>query len=64
MIPVGRDEILSHFAGKLYLAIIYKSFIPARGDPSFALPRSRFTETKFVIPCNRFRPPKKDEKVN
>ena len=56
MIPVGRDEILSHFAGipqcyKFFINFILrlhlKSLIPARRDPSFVLPGSRFAGTKF-----------------
>ena len=56
MTPVGRDEILSRFAGtrqcyKLFINYILrlhvKSFIPARRDPSFVLPGSRFAEAKF-----------------
>ena len=56
MIPIGRDEILSRLAGsrqcyKLFINYILrlrvKSFIPARRDPSFVLPGSRFTGTKF-----------------
>ena len=56
MISVSRDEILSHFAGsrqcyKLFINFILrlhvKRFIPARRDPSFVQPGSRFAGTKF-----------------
>ena len=39
-----------------------KSFVPARRDPSFALPGSRLAGTKLFT-CNRPSPPKRDVKV-
>ena len=56
MIPVGRDEILSRFTGfptvlqtrQCYVLRLHvKGFIPARRDPSFVPPGSRFAVTKF-----------------
>ena len=56
MIPFGRDEILSRFAGilavletlqKFHLLITCKKFHPARRVPSLVLVGSRFAETKF-----------------
>ena len=51
MIPVERDEILSPLPGswqcyKLFISHV-KSFIPARRNPSFVLPGSRFAGNKF-----------------
>ena len=59
MIPVSRDEIMFYFAGnpaiqqcyKLFinhiLRLHVKRFIPARWNPSFVQPGSRFAGTKF-----------------
>ena len=52
MIPVDWDEILSRFVSipaVLYILhkLYVKSFIPARRDPSFVLPGSRFAGTKY-----------------
>ena len=56
MISVGRDETLSRFPQswqcyKLFinyvLHLLLQSFIPERRDPSFVLPGSSFTRTKF-----------------
>ena len=44
MIPVSSDEILSRFAG---IPVVLKRFLPARRDPSFVQPGSRFAGTKF-----------------
>ena len=64
MIPVDWDEILSRFAEipevlkilhKLYLAITCKRFHLGKAGSLLCT---------AGIPCNRFSPPKWDEKVN
>ena len=45
------------------LRLHVKRFIPARRDPSFVQPGSRFAGTE-IFPCNRFSPPRRDKKVN
>ena len=69
MIPVGRDEILSRFAGipavvktlyELYLTITCEKFDPESLFCTAGIPLC----WDEIFPCNRFSPPRRDEKVN
>ena len=72
IILVGRDEILYRFAGilvvlqtlhKLYPAITCKKFHSGKAGFLFCTAGILFCWDKIFL-CNRFNPPKRDEKVN
>ena len=72
MIPVGRDEILSRFIGipamlstlhKLHPAITCKKFHPGKTGSLYCTAGIPLCRDE-IFPCNRFSPPKWDEKVN
>ena len=72
MIPVGRDEILSCLAGnsavlqtlhKLHPTITCKKFHPGKTGSFFCTPGIPIFRDE-IFPCNRYGPPKPDEKVN
>ena len=61
VLPGSRQcyKFFINYILRLYVKII----IPARRDPSFILTRIPLCRDE-IFPCNRFSPPKRDEKVN
>ena len=71
MIPVGGNEILSHFAGipevlytfhKSYPTITRGKFHPVKTESLFCTAGIPLCPDK-IFQCSRFSPPKRDEKA-